>query len=72
MKFKKETEPKRVYFSEIEPGTLFHDPGSDDIYIKVAGGDKSTVVHLMTGEFDSFFEDDEIIVVDGTLIWKDT
>lgn len=71
MKFEKKTEPKRAYFSEIEPGTLFHNPGSDDIYMKVAGEDESTVVHLMTGELDGFFSDDEVIVVDGTLTWED-
>lgn len=71
MKFEKKTEPKRTYFSEIEPGTLFHNPESDDIYMKVAGEDESTVVHLMTGELDGFFSDDEVIVVDGTLTWED-
>ena len=71
MKFEKKTEPKRAYFSEIEPGTLFHNLGSDDIYMKVASEDESTVVHLMTGELDGFFSDDEVIVVDGTLTWED-
>ena len=71
MKFEKKTELKRAYFSEIEPGTLFHNPGSDDIYMKIAGEDESTVVHLMTGELDGFFSDDEVIVVDGTLMWED-
>lgn len=71
MKFEKKTEPKRAYFSEIEPGTLFHNPESDDIYMKVAGEDESTVVHLMTGEIDGFFSDDEVIIVDGTLVWED-
>ena len=71
MKFEKKTEPKRAYFSEIEPGTLFRNLGSDDIYMKVASEDESTVVHLMTGELDGFFSDDEVIVVDGTLTWED-
>ena len=71
MKFEKKSEPKRAYFSEIEPGTLFHNPGSNDIYMKVADEDESTVVHLMTGELDGFFSDDEVIVVDGTLVWED-
>lgn len=71
MKFEKKTEPKHAYFSEIEPGALFHNLGSDDIYMKVAGEDESTVVHLMTGELDGFFSDDEVIVVDGTLVWED-
>lgn len=71
MKFEKKTEPKRAYFSELESGALFHNPGSDDIYMKVAGEDESTVVHLMTGELDGFFSDDEIVVVDGTLTWED-
>ena len=71
MKFEKRTEPKRIYFSELEPGTLFHNPGNDDIYMKVAGEDESTGVHLMTGELDGFFSDDEVIVVDGTLVWED-
>lgn len=71
MKFEKRTESKRAYFSELESGALFHNPGSDDIYMKVAGEDESTVVHLMTGELDGFFSDDEIVVVDGTLTWED-
>lgn len=36
--------------------------------MKVAGEDESTVVHLMTGEIDGFFSDDEVIVVDGTFV----
>lgn len=71
MKFEKKTEPKRVYFGEIKPGTLFHNLGSDDIYMKVADEDENTVVLLMTGELDVFFKDDEVIVVDGTLVWED-
>lgn len=71
MKFEKRTEPKRACFGELEPGTLFHGLGSDDIYMKVADEDESTVVHLMTGELDGFFEDDEVIIVDGTLVWED-
>lgn len=71
MKFEKRVEPKRTFFGELKPGTLFHNPGSDDIYMKVAGEDESTVVHLMTGEIDGFFNDDEVIVVDGTLVWED-
>lgn len=71
MKFEKRTEPKHAYFGELEPGTLFHNLGSDDIYMKVAGEDESTVVHLMAGELDGFFSDDEVIVVDGTLVWED-
>lgn len=71
MKFEKKTELKHVYFSELKPGTLFHNPESDDIYMKVTGEDESTVVHLMTGEIDGFFSDDEVIVVDGTLVWED-
>lgn len=71
MKFEKKTEPKRACFGEIEPGTLFHNLGSDDIYMKVAGEDEDTVVLLMTGELDCFFKDDEVIVVDGTLVWED-
>lgn len=71
MKFEKKTEPKRAYFSELNPGALFHNPGSDDIYMKVADENENTVVHLMTGELDGFFNDDEVIVVDGTLVWED-
>ena len=71
MKFEKKTEPKCAYFGEIEPGTLFHNPGSDDIYMKVADENENTVVHLMTGKLDGFFSDDEVIVIDGTLVWED-
>lgn len=71
MKFEKKIEPKRAYFGEIEPGTLFHNLGSDDIYMKVADENENTVVHLMTGELDSFFKDYEVIIVDGTLVWED-
>lgn len=71
MKIEKKAEPKLAYFSEIDPGTLFHNPGSDDIYMKIADEDANTVVHLMTGELDGFFNDDEVIVVDGTLVWED-
>lgn len=71
MKFEKKTEPKHAYFGEIEPGTLFHNLGSDDIYMKVADENENTVVHLMTGELDSFFKDYEVIIVDGTLVWED-
>ena len=55
MKFEKRTEPKRAYFDELEPGTLFHNPGSDVIYMKVNDEDESAVVDLMTGELDGFF-----------------
>lgn len=71
MKFEKKTEPKHAYFSELDPGALFHNPGSDDIYMKVADENENTVVHLMTGELDGFFNDDEVIVIDGTLVWED-
>lgn len=70
MKFEKRIEPKLTCFGELEPGTLFRNPGSDDIYMKVSD-DVNTVVHLMTGEIDGFFSDDEVIVVDGTLVWED-
>ncbi len=50
--------------------TLFHNLGNDDIYMKVAGENKNTVVLLMTGELDGFFKDNEAIVVDGTLVWE--
>ena len=49
MKFEKRTEPKHAYFEELEPGTLFHSPGSDVIYMKVNDEDESAVVDLMTG-----------------------
>lgn len=42
MKFEKRTESKRACFGELKPGTLFHNPESDDIYMKVAGEDEST------------------------------
>lgn len=71
MKFEKRTEPKRACFEELEPGTLFHNPGSDVIYMKVDDEDESAVVDLMAGEVDGFFSDDEVIVVDGTLMWED-
>ena len=71
MKFEKRTEPKRACFEELEPGTLLRDPENDVIYMKVNDEDESAVVDLMTGELDGFFEDDEVIVVDGTLMWED-
>lgn len=71
MKFEKRTEPKRACFKELEPGTLFRDPENDVIYMKVNDEDESAVVDLMTGELDGFFSDDEVIVVDGTLMWED-
>ena len=72
MKFEKRTEPKHAYFEELEPGTLFHSPGSDDIYMKVNDEDESAVVDLMTGELDKWlYSDGEVIVVNGTLVWED-
>ena len=71
MKFEKRTEPKRACFEELEPGTLFRDPENDVIYMKVNDEDKSAIVDLMTGEVDGFFNDGEVIVVDGTLMWED-
>ena len=69
MKFVKKIEPERPCYGEIEPGTLFRFPEQEDIYIKTTDADRA--IHLLTGEFDGFFEDDEVIVVDGTLLWKD-
>lgn len=71
MKFEKRTESKRACFGELKPGVLFHNPGSDDIYMKTSDEDENTVVHLMTGELDCFFSSNEVIVVDGTLVWED-
>ena len=71
MKFEKRTEPKHACFEELEPGTLFHSPGSDDIYMKVNDEDEIAVVDLLTGEVDGFFGNGEVIVVDGTLMWED-
>lgn len=71
MKFEKRTEPKRAYFEELEPGTLFRDPENDVIYMKVNDEDESAIVDLMTGELADFLSDDEVIVVDGTLMWED-
>ena len=69
MKFEKKTEPKHTYYEEIKPGTLFRILNGEDIYIKT--DDADTAVHLETGMLDGFFKDDEIIVVDGTLVWED-
>lgn len=71
MKFEKRTEPKRACFEELEPGTLFRDPENDVIYMKVNDEDKNAIVDLMTGELAGFLSDDEVIVVDGTLMWED-
>lgn len=69
MKFEKNTEPKRAYYEELESGTLFRNPESEDIYLKIDDTDKC--VHLQTGMLDGFFKDDEVIVVEGTLTWED-
>lgn len=44
MKFVKNTEPKRAYYEELESGTLFRNPESEDIYLKIDDTDKC--VHL--------------------------
>lgn len=69
MKFVKKIEPENPCYGEIESGTLFRFPEQEDIYIKTSDADRA--IHLMTGEFDDFSEDDIVIVVDGTLLWKD-
>lgn len=68
---KKRPNRSALFFGELKPGVLFHNPGSDDIYMKTSDEDENTVVHLMTGELDCFFSSNEVIVVDGTLVWED-
>lgn len=69
MTFEKNTEPKHTYYGELKSGTLFRNPGYEDIYLKIEDTDKC--VHLQTGMLDGFFKDDEVIVVEGKLIWED-
>lgn len=69
MKFEKKGEPKHVCYGELKPGTLFRNPGDEDIFFKTE--DEDVAVHLQTGILSGFSRDDEVIVVKGTLTWED-
>lgn len=69
MKFEKKGEPKHTCYGGLKPGILFHNPGDEDIFLKTE--DEGIAVHLQTGMLSGFSKDDEVIVVDGTLVWED-
>ena len=69
MKFEKKSESEYTRYKDLKPGTLFHIREDNDIFFKTE--DKDVAVHLKTGMLSSFPGNDQVIVVEGKLIWED-